>query len=135
MAGAGEKLELGRSRVGAEQENKGYCNDIVYLFSVPDKSWKHGGDQIHGYTAGKRLPPKQYSSSSYGDAAQSDEEIVILSEGEMNTLPIPADRRVNSNNKNNSDDNINNNNSGSNINNFVQPVNLRVRVLQILQRR
>ena len=51
----------------------------------------------------------------------------------MNTLPIPADRRVNSNNKNNSDDNINNNNSGSNINNFVQPVNLRVRVLQILQ--
>ena len=60
----------------------------------------------------------------------------ILSEGEMNTLPIPADRRVNSNNKNNSDDNINNNNnSGSNINNFVQPVNLRVRVLQILQRR
>ena len=68
--------------------------------------------------------------------AQSDEEIVILSEGEMNTLPIPADRRVNSNNKNNSDDNFNNNNnSGSNINNFVQPVNLRVRVLQILQRR
>ena len=54
----------------------------------------------------------------------------------MNTLPIPADRRVNSNNKNNSDDNINNNNnSGSNINNFVQPVNLRVRVLQILKRR
>ena len=52
---AGQKLELGRSRVGAEQENKGYCNDIVYLFSIPDKSWKHGGDQIHGYTAGKRL--------------------------------------------------------------------------------
>ena len=48
MAGAGEKLELGRSRVRGEQENKGYCNDIVYLFSVPDKSWKHGGDQIHG---------------------------------------------------------------------------------------
>ena len=53
-----------------------------------------------------------------------DKEIVILSEGEINTLPIPADGRVNdSNNKNNSNDNIKNNNNGSNINNFVQPVN------------
>ena len=72
------------------------------MFSVPDQSWKHGGDQIQqrgnqtgssGYTPGKGLPPKQYSSSSLGDAALSDEEIVILSEGEMNMLPIPVDGR------------------------------------------
>ena len=64
----------------------------MYLFSVPDQSWKHGGDQIQqrgnqtgssGYTAGKGLPPKQCSSSSLGDAVQS--------EGEMKTLRIPVD--------------------------------------------
>ncbi len=66
----------------------------MYLFSVPDQSWKHGGDQIQqrgnqtgssGYTAGKGLPPKQCSSSSLGDAVQS--------EGEMKTLRIPVDGR------------------------------------------
>ena len=66
----------------------------MYLFSVPDQSWKHGGDQIQqrgnqtgssGYTAGKGLPPKQCSSSSLGDAVQS--------EGEMKTLRIPEDGR------------------------------------------
>ena len=74
----------------------------MYLFSVPDQSWKHGGDQIQqrgnqtgssGYTAGKGLPPKQCSSSSLGDAVQSDKKIVILNEGEMKTLPIPVDGR------------------------------------------
>ena len=66
----------------------------MYLFSVPDQSWKHGGDQIQqrgnqtgssGYTAGKGLPPKQCSSFSLGDAVQS--------EGEMKTLRIPVDGR------------------------------------------